>query len=442
MLTYIWFVPGFMGSALSVYQQTPGTALPGRKLYDLWGTYNALINAGSLPQLALPSNLPPGQTIQPTGLVDIAGGGYEQFGLYVVRNMPGAFVYSPWAYDWRQSARDLGAQLALQLQANNVKGNQNIVVAHSQGALVAWCAWAALVDAAQQSAMNRLITFGGALYGTQSSPNVFREDETGLDLLTMLLGLLNGTSFAGLQTGREAIYTANLARMLNVAGSWPGLYDLYPDSGMLDDPGDTNRGLLFNSTAWGAALVDPNFPLMQSEVTRVHQYVRQAKYLPPLTQVAHIVGNGHNTPYRVQPPAMSAQEAQRYAALARPAPNARQLRQLQLPAFSTTTQGDGRCTFAQQMFPGAYYQIVASQHAAMQNDPAVQQLVVQLLTQTLTPQPPTPPLQQPVPWTPPPALPNVPAFVFNNDPISTAAPAPPLPSDPGKLLSPTTGQFK
>lgn len=438
MSTYIWFVPGFMGSALSLYQQTPGSAPPGRRITDLWGTEQAIFNGAQLPLLTLPGSLPVGQSIQASGLASIAGEGYENFSLYVVNNMPAGFIYSPWAYDWRQSASVLGPQLAAQLQSTNVKGNQNIVVAHSYGALVAWAAWAALVDAGQQSAMTRLITIGGALYGSESAPNIFREDETGLDGLTLLLTYLGGgpfgvSAFLGVATpyGTQTL-TLQLQRMLAIAASWPSLYDLFPDFSMLDDPGDTNRNLLGTPSAWNAALVPPNFVLMGAEIMNVHQHVRQAKYAIPATQVAHIVGNAHNTPSRVLPPSMTPQQAFQYGLTAVPRPNNRQIRQLALPSFNTVPNGDGRCTMAQQMFPGGYFQTVASQHAAMQNDPAVQQLVVQLLTMTIPTQPPTPPLQVQTVWNPPSALPNAPPFIFNSDPVNTQA-APDTPNNLGRL---------
>jgi pimeloyl-ACP methyl ester carboxylesterase len=423
--SYVYLIPGFMGSALSVYQQRPGTAAPGVRIADLWGTPLAVRNANHINLLALPGSLPPGNSIVASGLNSVAGEGYENLGLYISKNMPSSFTYSPWPYDWRQSAADLGTALAAQLVSTSRKGITNIVVAHSFGALVAWYAWSVLVDQGQQAALNRLITFGGALYGSSSTPNLFRVDEPALELGAAVLTILDqrllflaGLGALGVPVAGQ-ITAAQVARLLGIVKTWPGVYDLYPDISLLDDSADFFRNLLFDSTKWGAALVQPDFVKLGAEVQSVHQHLRQAKYAIPAAQVGHIVGKGHKTPYRTAPAQMTLQQAQQFGLTQVPRLNDLQTRRLALPYETTTSDGDGRCTINQQCFPGAYTQSVASQHAAMPLDPAVQQLIVAMLTMTFPTFPTPPPLQVQTVWEGPHALPDAPPFIFNNDPVNT-----------------------
>lgn len=436
MANLVWFVPGFMGSTLSLYRQSVlGTAAVNR-IAPLWGSIPSIPYATYLNLLALPGSIPSGQVILADGLAPSSLGGYSDFVTWMAANLPTGWQLAPWPFDWRQSARDLGRDLANQLEYSQNQGNTNYVIAHSQGALVAWSAWAALVDDSRGAAMSRLVTFGGALYGTNSTPSIFREEEASLDQLLILQNILSALRSGGAAlialggnsfTLSTAFQTLSKQGLLNLVASWPAIYDLYPDYSMLDDPNDTNRPWLWDPAKWSAALVPPNFTLAQTEVTRVHQWLRVTKYLPPSNVAAHIVGKNTATAFEVQaaqpiPPA--SQNPWLAAALAPPADV---VRRSQLPWWTSTTNGDGRCTLAQQQFPAHYFQEVSSAHASMQDDPVVRQLLVEMLQMVL----PTPPLPNPLAvepiWDPPPALPQVPQYLFDNNPVDTTPRIPPLP---------------
>lgn len=383
-LTTVWFIPGFMGSTLGLYNVGPN-GQRGSKVLSLWGNLQAIPALPLIQVLALPSTPPPGTAIFADGLSPSVLGGYTNFAQNLSHNLPAGFTLATWPYDWRLSARTLGANLANQLIANVGLGNSNILVAHSYGALVAWLAWAALVDSQQTAALSRTITFGGALYGASATPGIFLENETSLGQLAALQQLAIGN--VGGAVGQLLIggpTDAQVKALLDCAATWPAVYDLYPDQGNQDDPGDTQRALAFTQSAWTAALSQPVWATLNAEVAAVHQYVRQPKYVPPLTQVVNILSGGYQTPYRVQPSQQSLQGPG--AAIPPPArSSATLLRRWQLPSWSNTAGGDARCTVAQSSWPGAKLVLVGSQHAAMQDDPSVLVAIIAYLEGTIVP---------------------------------------------------------
>lgn len=433
MATRVWFIPGFMGSTLGLYRSGIGQPT---LVAPVWGTLSSIPNLPLVNYLTLPGLFGSGSLfIQPDGIASSDLGGYSQFLFDLVGRLPINWALAPWPYDWRLSARDTGLQLALQLITSKDAGNDNRVLAHSQGALVAWVAWAELVARARTDALSRLVTFGGALYGTNSTPSIFLGLEDSLGLLarlrSLLIGLRNGNVgnvsrvinvYSSQQTG--ALEASN-RELLNVVRTWPAIYDLYPDVSMLDDPKDVDRPLLSDPTKWVSAFVQPNFTLMNAEFDNVHRWLRTPANVPPANRAAHIVGLTTATPWRVRPsqypPTAPQQIGGNPAYTFFGGPWFRPL----LPSWTSTTRGDGRCTEAQQGFPSHYTQSVASQHAAMQDDPAVRLLIPRLLQMDLVPVPPTPnPAEHANPWVPPPALPSVPTFLFNNDPVSVTATTP------------------
>lgn len=431
MAITVWFVPGFMGSTLSLYTTNGKAFSNGRFSVPIWGTFQSVSALPYLDILTYPGELPSDTEIRADGLPPSSAGGYSEFVTWIEDHLPAGWKFRAWPFDWRLSARDLGRALATALEQSKAAGNDNRVIAHSQGALVAWAAWAALVDDAQTAAVSKLVTFGGALYGTNSTPSVIREEEPALSLLSRAMRTLRALPAGLLATGFTAagaaasdqITNAEATALIEIIASWPAFYDLWPDAGKLDDPGDVNRDLLWDSKTWTPALVQPNLTLAQVEITRVHSWVRQTKYLPPSGVASHIVGHNSVTASRVEPSYQSLHPSGGIAWRSQFPPGSPTWRRFQLPSWTPTNDGDGRCTLAQQRFPGYYYQLVSSQHAAMQQDPAVRQLLIAMLQQVNPAPPSPPPIQAPVPWVPPAALPNAPAFIFDNNPVSVTPPA-------------------
>jgi hypothetical protein len=392
--TTVWFVPGFMGSTLGLYNVAGGGAR-GSFVLSLWGNLRAIPALPLIQVLRLPGTLPAGTGIFADGLVPSTFGGYTNFIANLEYNLPSGFTLAPWPYDWRLSARTLGQQLAAALAANAALGNANIVVAHSYGSLVTWCAYATLVDQNNVTALGRQIHFGGALYGASATPGIFLEIETSLGQLVALQQLVMGNVGGAVALQLIGSPTdAQVKALLDLAATWPAVYDLYPDYGFQDDPGDSIRGDLFLPQYWTSALSQPNFTAMQAEVTAVHTYVRQAKYLPPLTQVVNIVSNGYRTPYRVQP-SQAFNAGPNGAAPPANLGSATLRRRWSLPSWSNTFAGDGRATYTQASWPGARLVLVGSQHAAMQDDPAVLVAILGYLEGSITPPTPVTSTSQP-----------------------------------------------
>jgi hypothetical protein len=425
--TFCWFVPGFMGSTLSLYSTVGHPQGPNKKLLTLWGDLSMLNAPEFVWSLRVGGTLPDNTEIRADGLAPSSVGGYTDLLQWLVANLPFGWTLAPWAHDWRQSARDLGRQFATLLEANFNKGNSNVVLAHSYGALIAWAAYAYLVDDGKTDALQRLTTMGGALYGTNSTPSIFREQETAIGMLAVFGQLWGGSTAAGIGMALFGVPESHTRDLLGLVASWPAVYDLYPDVRALDDPGDSKRADVFNQSLWTAALAQPNWTLMQTEVTRLHQWLRVSQYEMPGPKVNHIVGLNTATPYRVQDAATRGGGVQNAAALLSLSTSAQARRLLQLPQWGTNRSGDGRCMDTQQEFPGRYWQMVSSPHASMQDDPAVRRLAVQMLQMTNPAPPPPTPLQvQPI-WQPPRAVPSMPQFLIDNSPININPPPPVLP---------------
>lgn len=405
MATYIWFVPGFMGSTLSLYNQGAGGVRTGPALASLWGNLPALANINRIDALAWPQSLTSNTTVAADGLAPSSVGGYSDFVNRMVAALPSGWAWVSYPYDWRRSCRDVGRELATALETASRQGNTNYVLSHSQGSLVAWAAWAYLVADVFTAAMARWVTMGGVLYGTGTAPGMFLEKEQSLNQLLLLQQLraagLLGPALAAFLNNQDA----GVMNLLEIAATWPGLYDLYPDPSNLDDSFDANRALLWDPTKWAAALVPPIASVMATEKTYFHTWLRTTANLPPPAVVSHIAGVGHLTPIRVQPSVTTANpglvQALGQAALQNP----RATRLLQLPSYSQDNTGDGRCTQQQQLFPGYYAQYVGSLHGSMQNDPYVQQLAMQMFQQANPTAPVKGPLQPVVEWIPAPAVP-------------------------------------
>lgn len=444
--TLVWVIPGYMGSVLSLESNTgPGGQLV--KIKDVWGSIPAIFNFADAPLLTLPSTLPAGQVIVPTALVSSQLGGYTAFSEWLQYNLPKGYLVNEFPWDFRVSIISEGTRLANALIASANSGNANYLVAHSMGALLAWAAWAKLVDLTQTAAIARFLSFGAALAGSNATFLGIEEREDSLDILSLLLAITqrNIRNPFAIPQGL-ASYGFNQdgysSQLLTMQLSWPGFYDLWPDFGLNDDAGDTYRPNLYTAGVWISSLVPPNITLANQEVTNFQRYLRQTKYVPPPSICAHVVGWNQQTPWRSSPAAY-ATVAQLLQSPNQPwTPRAR--RQLLEPMFSYTSNGDGRVTAFTQAFPGTQQQVTSCAHASQQNDPDVRNLIGSFILGPITPPAPPPVISipqtqyvQPSPANPPPPPPPqflidpLPAGFFARPFPNTAQPPIPAPGTPG-----------
>lgn len=444
MATYVWFVPGFMGSTLSLYRTVGGARTSDPPLARLWGSVQSVLNVRRLDVLTLPGNLDPNTGIFADGLAASALGGYTDFATDMASRLPAGWAWVSWPYDWRLSARDVGRQLATALETAQSQGNTNYVVGHSLGALVAWAAWAWLVADTRTNAMSRMLTFGGALYGANSTPELFRENEDAMGQLSVLQSLLSGGPVGLLVYGTLGNPDNAVANLIGVAETWPSLYDLFPDPTGSDDPTDVNRAIIWQPATWSAALVPPLAALLSSEQSYFHTWLRTALNLPPPAVASHIVGAGLRTNGQVQLAPSVTNPTNLLLAQTSSTLTPKQRRLIQLPYWTSQNAGDGRASVAQQRFPGYYSQWVGSLHGSMQNDPYVRNLIVPTLQQPNPTQPVTPPFKNGPLWVPPPAAPIPPAQLPPQPqlPLVTAIVVPSGPQDntpPAPVIRPRVG---
>jgi hypothetical protein len=406
----LYFVPGFGGSELNLVQRNSSGVITGRQ--QLWGGVGQVVNQRLWHALALPQ--PP--DIQGTIEVGDVAWQLESYGDFLGW-LPTAFNASQgvritqFPYDFRQHAVDLGRLLAARILASSKTDGPVWILAHSYGALVAWCAWAALVDAGQINAVSRITTFGGILYGSACSATAWAELESGIDLLALVGQASQVFPTFGNAFGRSMSAFQFKKLLLQIFLSWPANYCMLPAYGHPEDAQDTNReDLYYSADPWALALVQPQQSLMFDAYNRLWTYILNPKYLPPRNVINHIIGTGQNTPWRIQPPRPVAANFARPGAYGEATLFARLARQANLPYWTVDPDGDGRATQAQQALAGYSREFCTGVHGDLQNNDGVRWLIPLLLTRSEA-------IPQPVP--PPPPAPPQQAYLFDGSLVQT-----------------------
>lgn len=285
----IYFVPGILGSEIH-RKATP---------YDvIWANPGALIFG--MGELALaPDGLSPRV---PDGVECEAG---EPLGYYP--NGPGSAraAYGPFirkldtmpelsefavkavGYDWRQPMEWAGTLLADVID-REVSGSDApcVIVAHSQGGLVARVAWARLKERRKESLIRRIITIATPHRGSYSPVMVWSGDE---EVLNQLMSLYNRVNPNGV-TKQD---------LMDVAATWPSMYELMP---LLDQGSATNdpdRPALFDNLNWPESM-DLSQRWLNHALYTWQPFLRAPDSMPPYEVLTTVAATGRSTPYRVK----------------------------------------------------------------------------------------------------------------------------------------------
>lgn len=313
-------LPGIMGSELADADDAQGVWLPPK----------ALLN-GQL------SHLQPAQRLEATGLMPV---GYER----LLKAASERYRLLPFAFDWRASIADSGAELLSVLKALPARETAAVhVLAHSMGGLVAR---AALYD--------------------DTGPNPLWKALRQRGSRLLMLGTPNAGSYAPVQllVQQHAMsqLLASLSRGVKSAdlshwgGRFHGLMEMLPEAA------DPHYGNLFMMAAWSAmqaddALVQPP----DAEVLDRARAFRTAlnRHLPPLRddeQVLYVAGTDR-TPVAVLPPSRGWPGLGEGLAVHEPG-----LR------FAASDEGDGTVSWASVLNPQrTWYSPVG--HAELADDP-------------------------------------------------------------------------
>lgn len=359
MKTRVWVIPGFGGTEL---WQVHGN---GRR--KLWIDVQSLLLGGQAHALTLPTP-PDVGTVVPGGLVSTLGYGYESLLQFLGQTLPSDWQVFSWPYDWRLDALTLGGQLAAAIQAQPTVPGGDRIIAHSYGALVASAAFANLKGLGLAARVPRIVTIAGILAGSYSVVKTWRLEEDSINMLGAV-GALSPFRVASSGVGFGNTLGAKL-QFLQCFNSWPSTYDMLPDPTGADDPGDTNRALVWDAGNWTQALIPPNATLLQASKGGFHTVAADPAWWPPPGVLVCCVGTGQDTPNRLLavPPHVpsTAQIMARYPALTR-----EHVANFHLPSVQNYQRGDNRASFASQFKPGCQLLVVTGAHASLQNHPTI-----------------------------------------------------------------------
>lgn len=360
MATRVVFIPGFMGSALyMVPRGQPHDPNRARKIWlDVWG----LSNGEHYFDLMYPDR--PEIDIFPSGLLTE---GYGDTIAYLANpaNKPDGWDFLTWGYDWRMDVGTLGSQLLDLVEGLWSEGDKTYLVAHSQGALICRSLWTQLQLTNKAHLVSRIITIGGILHGCYSPILAWTERENSGNLFSMIGGFTRSV----LDPFRFRFNYIEIYRTIaRLMVSWPSMYHMLPDYFKTDDPGDTNRGLAYDSVALSYCLEPPDRDRLSDAINLWWRRFHEGAYTYPPWIWFHIVSTGRQTAWRLDPPVFDPPLAFRY-----PTYNIGALRQRQgnSPTVLYSGLGDDRATVAQQRFANCPILSVYGAHAELQNHPDV-----------------------------------------------------------------------
>lgn len=161
---------------------------------------------------------------------------------------PHGYDVRQWGYDWRMRTRSQGALLAAELRTAATSAEPSTLIGHSLGGLVCRAAWADLASTGDGNKVRRIIALGSPHYGSYAAARLFCLDQAGLQQLAYLSAVslflaasvlppLNARSWSRLD-------------LLQLAATWPTLYELLPTLGAPDQVDDPERAALYDAAAW------------------------------------------------------------------------------------------------------------------------------------------------------------------------------------------------
>lgn len=284
MPNHVWIIPSLMGSEICL---DPQGNVP------VWVSYTRLA-FGQVGKMRLAADgRSPGP---PDGEQLYAGGAlpdYYNAGAAMLRRQlaPLGWTVNLWGYDWRLSATVTGPELARTISATAKASTPATIVSHSFGGLVARQAWTTLAERGQTNLVRRIVTLGAPHQGSYGVPRLFSLDNQSLAQLSWLSQLV--AALVGPTNPDYPGELYNLPQLVQIAATWPALYETMPLLGGTDAAGDPYRPALYGDGWPNDRGVSPAW--LQYARGPWQSYLRDATQLPPPAVLTTVAGTGYPT---------------------------------------------------------------------------------------------------------------------------------------------------
>jgi len=379
-----WAVPGILGTELWTGPGLPDR--PGSRARKVWCHYGNLV-ACLLSRLDISAPLVQVGSLHPH---------YGGFVSAVRRQLDDDWQVRPMGYDWRRDIREEAAELVEVILATEGEGIvQHSFVCHSMGGLIARACIRLLAERGRSDLVGRLVTVGTPHRGSYVVARIWAEQVGEFNDLVWLKsgGPLN------LYFRLTGVLDQVARGVHRIAGSWPSTYQLLPALPTLPGEVDPLRPITYDPATWARSLLAPSAEQLAGTADW-YAWLADPRTVPPPGRFVSVAGDLEPTPSRIRRARFPDGIPLQQVANALLPLNRRQLRQLELPSWDVSVDGDGAVTTASALHPQSQRVTIRGQHGELWNHPAVRERLRGWLTGPL-PAEPGPVLDVPAPVFPP-----------------------------------------
>lgn len=373
-----YVVPGLLESELSY---GPGGLLA------LWPSPTTLA-LGQVGGMRLAANgIDPGE---PDGIALEATGALLPFVLapaiqLAAQLLPHGYAVRLNWYDWRKTMLPIGESLAQRVREQVTASDPCVMACHSHGGIIARVAWRSLVRSGQSNLVRRIVTLGTAHCGAYAPVNILAVGGPLVDGLVSWNQQVGNIAWGALAWVGYRAWTR--LEFIQLAGTWPSLYEVMPVLDAFDSSNDPHRPLIFDATNWRGEFRPPQTWLTHARDV-IGPVMRDVTTFPPNNVLTTVAGTGWPTSYRLINPDQLGQEG----------------------AISMTIEGDDTVASESALVPNSRKYVTRARHSDLfANVVNTGQLVDWLVEERApTPEPPPP---EDLPAVVLPMLPDIPGTV-------------------------------
>lgn len=281
----VWVVPGFLSSEL--YRATNPRDL-------IWIDKPSLVLGLEGVLRLAPNGVDPGP---PDGEPMVPGAPLPEWwtsSIFQLTNrlfVDGFFVI-PFGWDFRKDIYAAGVELAARIRTRSTISTPATIAAHSAGGLVARAAWSDLVRTGDQGLVRRIVTLGSPHQGTYAPVMLMSGESSFTEDLLYWNNVLGLSITASPFTNPVIFWTA--ADLVELAGTWPALYELFPVLSSPNSSADPNRAVLLDRARWPRSVAIAR-AWLEHERDSFGPWTLSPQSFPPPWVMTTVGGTGYRT---------------------------------------------------------------------------------------------------------------------------------------------------